>query len=114
VISLKVDRKNLGSHVQNQAGVQVRSISLGDVIRDAELSDYALVCDAEGAETGMILHESEGLSRCRLLIIELHRTMHADREYRVADLRRALEMYHGFSMVASRHRVHVFEKIAAS
>ena len=112
MISLTVDRKNLGSHVRRQPGVQVRAISLKDVIREAKLSDYALVCDAEGAETGMILHDSEGLSRCRLLIIELHRTVHAEREYTVADLRRALEVRHGFSLVASRHAVHVFEKAA--
>lgn len=112
-LSLAVDSRNLGTHVQHQPGAHVRAISLHDVVRQANLSDYALVCDAEGAEIGMILHDSDGLSRCRLLIIELHQAVHEGCEYSVLDLRRALEMHHGFSMVAARHRVHVFEKPAA-
>ena len=115
VISLRVDGKNLGSHVQARAGealVQVRAMSLRDLVLEAGLGDYALVCDAEGAEAGMILCDSEGLSRCRQMIVEFHPAVHDGVQYSVADLCREAEARHGFRLVAARRGIHVFEKPA--
>ena len=112
-VAFRVDSKNLGSAVQEQSGrdlVEVRTASLYDVVCEAGVGDYALVCDAEGAEAGMILSDSAGLSGCKQMIIELHPAVHEGRSYSVADLRRHLEAHHGFSLVAFRHGVHVFER----
>lgn len=112
-IGIRVDSKNLGSGVQEQSSpdlIEVRTVSLHDLVCEAGVGDYVLVCDAEGAEAGMILSDHDGLSRCKQMIIELHPAVHEGRRHSVADLCQSLEAQHGFSLIASRHGVHVFER----
>jgi len=112
-VGFRVDSMNLGSGVQDQSCqdlVEVSTASLHDLVREAGVGDYALVCDAEGAEVGLILSDSEGLSRCKQMIIELHPAVYAGRRHSAMDLRQQLEERHGFSPIAFRHGVHVFER----
>jgi FkbM family methyltransferase len=54
--------------------VEVPSTSLGALLDEHALDDYALVADVEGAEAAVVLGEPAALDRCRVAIIELHRT----------------------------------------
>jgi len=53
--------------------VEVAALTLGDVVDREGIHEFALVCDIEGAERGMIWNEnSTVIRRCRQMIIELH------------------------------------------
>jgi FkbM family methyltransferase len=68
-----------GESGETTAAVRVRTLA---EILGTGIGDYALVCDIEGAEAGLILEEEAAVrSRCRQLIIELHHTRYKGRTY---------------------------------
>ena len=86
------------------------AITLGAVLRQHSIDDYALVADIEGAEAGMLLREEEALTRCRQMIIELHRTEFNGQVFSAAELADVIMRRHGFAMQAVHGPVYVFEK----
>lgn len=52
--------------------IRVPATSLGSVLTEAGLDEYALVCDIEGTELELVRNEAALLARCRLAIFEVH------------------------------------------
>jgi len=99
------------SHLGSQASpapdgaarqVRVPAVDLAELVRD--WTDYALVCDIEGAEAALIMSAQPVLTRARRLVIELHETAYGKASVSVADLRHAL-LDIGFTPVAENGRV---------
>lgn len=88
----------------------VPTTTLSSLIRDHEIGNYALVCDIEGGEAGIIMHDRVDLGRCRQVIIELHSVVLDGRRVTVEQLSEALQRRHGFSLRARRGHVFVFER----
>ena len=112
-VAFALDADNTTSRLADgEAGggvVRVPAVTLGGLLKEHEVGEYALVSDVEGAEIGFI--ESEGeLARCRQLIIELHETDWRGRHYTVENMRETLERRHGFQVRAQHGPVFVFEK----
>lgn len=62
----------LSTHGSSQASVEVRAVTLSELIDAHELRDFCLVSDIEGVEGRMIAEDMEGLAQARLIIMETH------------------------------------------
>lgn len=109
-VAFSVSRNNVASHVgRGDREVHVAATQLSELLRSAEIREYALVCDIEGAEAGIIHHDSRALGTCKQIIIELHQTEIAGSIVSVEDLA-ALFVAEGFETKASYGPVHVFSR----
>jgi FkbM family methyltransferase len=111
-IVLTLGDSHLGSRVgssgvsDSERQIRVPTVDLTELIRG--WTDYALVCDIEGAEAALILSAQPILTGASRLVIELHETTYEGTAVTIADLREALlEM--GFLLVAERERVLVLD-----
>ena len=80
----KISEEGIGN------GFFVETISLSSIIKAYDLSDYVLVCDIEGAEIDLLLHEKEALRRCKLMVIETHDTIDQNRHYSPEEMKTML------------------------
>jgi FkbM family methyltransferase len=120
VVAFTLGRRHLGSQASwvDPAGagdpgrqLRVPAVDLSEVVRD--WTDYALVCDIEGAEAALILSAQPVLTGADRLIIELHETTYRGAAVTVADLRAAL-LNMGFLSLEERGRVLVLDGPAAT
>ncbi len=79
-------------------GFFVESRSLKSIVEFYRLSDYALVCDIEGAEIDLLLHEQEALRSCKLLILETHETVYQNRRY-IPEQMKTMLLQMGFELI---------------
>jgi FkbM family methyltransferase len=79
-------------------GFLVETISLSAIVKAYGLSDYALVCDIEGAEIDLLLHEQEALRMCKLMVIETHETVDQNRRYSAEEMKTML-LQMGFELI---------------
>jgi FkbM family methyltransferase len=91
---------------------RVPRVTLGDLASRNEIGRFALVADIEGAEAGIFAREREALSRCPLMIIELHETTFEGRDLTIPDLV-AMAGELGFTVKDSHRDVYVLENKAA-
>jgi len=71
----------------NDATIDVPTLTLGSVIKHERIGLFALVCDIEGAEHAMIMHEDPAvIQACQQMIIELHGGSYTGRNYSALDL----------------------------
>ncbi len=108
------DSNILGSSVvgdgPSTAGQQrAPALSLAKVYEQSGFQTFALVCDIEGAEVGILRQDAEILRRCNQIIIELHTTTSANKRYSVLDLKTDIERL-GFRCIGSRRNVFTFER----
>jgi FkbM family methyltransferase len=52
--------------------VEVPAVTLQSLVERLHACEYQLVADIEGAESEILRHDTEALSRCRIAILELH------------------------------------------
>jgi FkbM family methyltransferase len=88
--------------------VQVRAFTLSEVLRESGFGHYALVCDIEGAEAGIVVYDKAALASCRLAVFELHETNFEGQTYTVDRLANQLLDVHGFELVDRYGPVLVF------
>ena len=56
----------------DQRPVTVKSVQLASIIREEQFQEFSLICDIEGQEFDLVMHESEVLRGARLIIMEIH------------------------------------------
>jgi FkbM family methyltransferase len=117
-VELHLGKSHTGSSVIPGAGREaaerrVPATTLGALLSRHGLGDYALVCDIEGAEAGVLFREGDALRRCRQLVIELHETSFEGRRIGVEEMCRQLVERLAFRMTARYGNVAVFEGAAA-
>jgi len=100
------------SAVRDARRVEVPAKTLGVLLNESRIGDYALVCDIEGAEAGIIEEDAAALERCRQIIIELHDTTYNGVSLTPADLSARLEDKHGFRLRGRARRTYLFERPA--
>lgn len=111
-VVLTLGRSHLGSRVgpvgesDPERQLRVPAVDLAEVLQD--WTDYALVCDIEGAEAGLILSAQPVLTGASRLVIELHEAAYEGAAVTVADLREAL-LNMGFLPIAENGRVLVLD-----
>jgi FkbM family methyltransferase len=92
-----------------ESGAGVPAIQLSSLLDRHLIEDYALVCDVEGAEWGLLDRDMPALDRCRQLIIEFHDAP-PPRIGRAAVLRERLLETGDFIEVGRRGSVSCFER----
>jgi FkbM family methyltransferase len=70
----------------NESTLQVPALTLREVVRQLEMTEFDLVSDIEGGETAFLLQDPSVLTNCRRAVIELHDTAFRGREVSVFDL----------------------------
>jgi FkbM family methyltransferase len=69
--------------------LRVPASTLREILRRAEVDEFDLICDIEGAEAAFLLKDPDVLRRCRRAVIELHETTSDGRPVSVSDLAEA-------------------------
>ncbi len=116
-VVLTLGRSHLGSRAGSAGAgdpgrqLHVPAVDLAEVVQG--WTDYALVCDIEGAEAALILAAQPVLTGASRLVIELHETAYGGAAVTVADLREAL-LNMGFLLVEEKGRVLVLDGSAAA
>ena len=90
--------------------IQVRAVSLSQLLLEHKIDEYVLVCDIEGAELSILLHDFEALQRCQQMLIELHSVEDRGRRYSVGDLMALVEGRDGFHLAARDGNVFLYER----
>jgi FkbM family methyltransferase len=111
-VALMIGRSHLGSQARSGERwdadllLRVPAVDLPEIIRG--WTDYAVVCDIEGAEAGLILAAHPVLTRASRLVIELHESACGNASVTVAELKTTL-LDLGFELVAQKGRVMVLD-----
>ena len=92
--------------------IRVPRKTLGELLREHMIDDYALVVDIEGGEACLLEREWGALQRCRQLIAEFHECEWDGQRFRESDLVRLAEEKHGFRLHFRNGPVYVFERPA--
>jgi FkbM family methyltransferase len=78
------------------AALLVQEVMLRDLVQRYFPGEYHLVMDIEGNELGLILKDAAALSKCRLIIAELHSSTAESKLYHDQDMIQILREY-GFT-----------------
>ena len=70
--------------------VRVPALTLREILRRADIGEFDLICDIEGAEAAFLLKDPDVLRQCRRAVIELHETTSDGRPVSVPELADAL------------------------
>lgn len=95
---------------KTEQSIEVRTTSLSRILSEADVGDYALISDIEGAEAGILEHDSSALARCRQILIELHPTTIAGRAVSVDDMIDILVNRQHFRLLDRHGPVCAFER----
>ena len=110
-VEFAIGESNLSSHLGSNARTRrVPAVTLGSVLSQAGLGDFALVSDIEGAEAGVFTQDSAALARCRLLIIELHQVHHQGTDHTPDTLIALIEQRTGMRLLARYAEVCTFAR----
>ena len=74
------------SDKQSLGAIKVECITLSDLIEEENFDNYVLICDIEGGEVDILQDTGNGLDRCDMMIIEIHRVEREGREYSIDDI----------------------------
>jgi FkbM family methyltransferase len=108
-VEFAIGESNLSSHVGSNARARrVPAVTLGGVLAQAGLGEFALVSDIEGAEAGLFELDAPAMARCRLLIIELHDVHHAGNHHTPDTLITLIERRTGMRLLARYGEVCTF------
>jgi len=91
-------------------GLEVKTTTLSRVLSEYGLADYALVCDIEGAEAGIIFRDRDAFLNCKQIIIELHDTVFEGERVGTGKMLNVLTRTHGFHLRDSYGPVCVLER----
>ena len=83
--------------------------SLSKLAQEFSLKEFALVCDIEGSEAGLLTCDQSAMGMCRQMLIELHATEFNNKTLEFEDLIK-LSLQHGFKLTAKHGNVCVFDK----
>jgi FkbM family methyltransferase len=104
--ALSIADQTVGSrlHADSQPSdstVRVPAVTLREILRQRDVTDFDLVSDIEGAEVAFLLRDPSVLMTCRRAVVELHDTTYCGRPVSVFDLVEAA-VAAGFQVI-SRH-----------
>ena len=71
-VAADISSSVLHSRVGAGSGPRVTGLTLAGLLDTRRIGEYALVCDIEGAEADLAVHDAAALDRCRLIIVETH------------------------------------------
>ncbi len=99
---------NLTSYISaypEKISLEIKSLTLSEIVNYEKLDSFFLVCDIEGMEVEILKEDTESLKNCIGIIIELHQTEYKKKRYTQTDLlQEFLDL--GFEKIDSDGHVH--------
>jgi FkbM family methyltransferase len=97
-VSIAVSRNNTESRIKNEINhnknsIVIPTVKLSELINES----FILISDIEGSEVDFLLNDSETLSKCKKIFIELHSTSYKDKIYDIEELDKLIRSY-GFEL----------------
>ena len=86
------------SDFTTQTSLEVKSVSLSNLVKEHKILCYALFCDIEGAELQIFLNENSVLENCRQIFIELHNSNEGEITYSIDELNSLIQSK-GFTLI---------------
>lgn len=107
-----IDERNLGSKIQNsEDSIRIGATTIGKVIQEHSIDEFALVSDIEGAEIDFILNEDVLLmQKCRQIIIELHDTCFMNSHFSTSKMADLIKEKFNMKLIDQKSSVWVFTK----
>ncbi len=85
--------------------ITVPAVSLDDLLeRQGITGEFSLVCDIEGAEFDLFLHDTAALKRCAMAVVEFHPAVFVERLQSVSEFLHLVQEA-GFEIVATQQNV---------
>jgi FkbM family methyltransferase len=89
--ALTVASQSVGSRLESgprpsESAVQVPALTLKQLVRQQQITEFDLVSDIEGAEVAFLVNDPSALGNCRRAVIELHETEFRGRNVSVFEL----------------------------
>lgn len=113
-VSFALDNSTLDGKIARGAThapvITVDTITLNEICVDNNITGYTLLSDIEGAEITFLLHDTDALTKCHKMIIELHDTEYNGKTYSVNDMVQLI-IGHNFKIVDQYSPIFVFKKI---
>lgn len=111
-VKFYIEKANVNSTTKKNEGnhVKVNSTTLSEIITLHNLSSYTLVCDIEGTEIEVLLHDNESIIKCKQLFVELHDTEFKGLKYKVEDMVKLLTEKIGFNFISNYGTVYYFNR----
>ena len=97
-----------------QTTIQVPVLALSEILQKHQIGNYTLVCDIEGAESGLINCDARALEHCQQIIIELHASEWGGQQFTIYELQEQFEKVPGFRLRDQHGPVYVFERCPSS
>ena len=86
VIAAETIGSRIGSSRPDEPVVRVPATTLREILRRANVAEFDLVSDIEGAEAAFLLDDPGALNKCQRAVIEFHETVAGGRMVSVFDL----------------------------
>lgn len=94
-----------GSNTAAGREIEVSATSLARLVAEHGITgDFSLVCDIEGAEYDLLLHDTAVLARCAMIVMEIHPDTFIDRGTSVTAFRQMLATA-GFTLIDHQAQV---------
>jgi FkbM family methyltransferase len=112
VVEFSIGETNISSKlgIAGNNNVMVPATRLSSLLRRHNVDRFALVCDIEGAEAGLILADGDALRHCQQIVVELHDGRHGGVEMKPPQMAEMLVSRLGFRIRAQRGPVYVFTR----
>jgi FkbM family methyltransferase len=91
--------------------IVVPTTTLSELLRESGIERYTLICDIEGAETGVFFDDVEALAGCCQILIELHETEYRGTRFGYEDLAREIQNRHPFRVRDFYGPVYVLDRV---
>lgn len=118
-VRFSVSHDAVGSHVllqaenDEEADHEVPAIQLNQLLTEHQITGpYALVCDIEAAEAGIIYSDAQALQHCQQFIVELHPGFYGPWDTNLDSIMTELVSL-GFTLRANRGQVYFYERVEA-
>jgi FkbM family methyltransferase len=109
VLASETVGSRIGKPHPDEKVIEVPALTLHEILRRTEVTDFDLVSDIEGAETSFLMTAPAVLKRCKRAVIELHETTVGDERISVPDLISAATAA-GFTIIARHGPVLAFAR----
>lgn len=111
-VQFNISTDSLGSRVGEAStnAALVKALTLSELLDDLKWERFSLVSDIEGAELGFLLNDQRALTRCEMLIIELHQVSHSGLQFAINDLIELIKGKHGFELLEQDGAVAAFRR----
>lgn len=100
---------NILGKITEHSNTKVTNIKISTIFSDNAIENYGMICDIEGAEFFLFSQQANCFKNCKLLIIELHESIHNDIVYSVEDIKELIHKNTPLRYIENYGNVYVYK-----